>query len=121
MKRTIAALVPLLMAGAMTLALAQTSDQTANITTGFAGTSCLNWTQARANHQSAFMEYFALGFVSGANVARYWDDKIDIMKGTYEAALFGWIDNYCRSNPLESFPHAAAHLVIDLKARAQHQ
>jgi hypothetical protein len=37
------------------------------------------------------MEYFALGFVSGANVARYWDDKIDIMKGTYEGGTF-WLD-----------------------------
>ena len=60
MKR--AALVPLLMAGAMTL----TSAQADNVVVGFQQTSCGQWTQARASHQSAEMEFWAMGFVSGA-------------------------------------------------------
>jgi hypothetical protein len=114
MKR--AALIPLLMAGAMTLTSAQ-ADNFVNAV-GFQQTSCGTWTQARAKHQSAEMEFWALGFVSGSNVARAKEDAIDILKDVDAEGLLSWIDNYCRSKPLELFPIAAAYLVIELRARA---
>ena len=120
MKCTSAALVPLLMAGAMTLTSAQADTEQTQIVkvVGFLNTSCGSWTQARANHQSTYMEYWAMGFVSGANVARYGDDKFDILKGVADPeALFSWIDNYCYAKPRELFPVAATHLVIELRAR----
>jgi len=115
MKRTIAALVPLLMAGAMTLTSAQ--DIVVNVV-GFQHTSCGTWTQARANHQSAEMEFWAMGFVSGANVVRARENAVDILKDVGDAeALLSWIDNYCRSKPLELLPVAATYLVIELRGR----
>ena len=120
MKRTIAALVPLLMAGAMTVTSAQadTEQRQTVIVTGFLDTSCGSWTQARGNHQSAYMEYWVMGFVSGANVVRASEDKTDILKGTDPAALWSWIDNYCYAKPLERFPVAVGYLVIELRERA---
>jgi len=106
------------MAGAMTLTSAQ-ADNVVNAV-GFQQTSCGSWTQARANHQSAGMEFWAMGFVSGANVARAKEDAIDILKDVGDAeGLLSWIDNYCRSKPLELFPIAAAYLVIELRERAR--
>ena len=116
MKRISAALIPLLVAGAMTLTSAQAVVVNA---VGFQNTSCGSWTQARANHQSAYMEYWAMGFVSGTNVARYGDDKLDILKGVADPeALFSWIDNYCYSKPRELFPVAATYLIIEMRGRA---
>jgi hypothetical protein len=117
MKRTSAVLVPLLMARAMTLTSAQSDIVVTAV--GFQFTSCGTWTDARAHHQSTEMEFWALGFVTGANVARYADDKFDILKGVADVgALFSWIDSYCRSKPLELFPVAATYLVIELRGRA---
>jgi hypothetical protein len=79
--------------------------------------SCGSWTQARANHESYFHEVWISGFVSGANFARYLDDKIDVLKGVDDAALFAWLDNYCRPKPLDSFSIAATSLVNELRAR----
>ena len=91
---------------------APTSAQTITFMGGIKP-SCGSWTQARANHQSADMEFWAMGFVSGANVARAKEDAIDIPKDVGDAeGLLSWIDNYCRSKPLELFPIAAAYLVI---------
>ena len=121
MKRTIAALVSPLIAGAMTLTSAQADTEQTQIVkvVGFLNTSCGSWTQARANHQSAYMEYWAMGFVSGTNVARYGDDKLDILKGVADPeALFSWIDNYCYSKPRELFPVAATYLIIEMRGRA---
>ena len=118
MKRISAALIPLLVAGPMTLTSAQ-ADNVVNAV-GFQQTSCGSWTQARANHQSAGIEFWAMGFVSGANVARAKEDAIDILKDVGDAeGLLSWIDNYCRSKPLELFPIAAAYLVIELRERAR--
>ena len=101
----------------MTLTSAQ-ADNVVNAV-GFQQTSCGSWTQARANHQSAGMEFWAMGFVSGANVARYGDDKFDILKGVADVeTLFSWIDNYCYAKPRELFPVAATYLVIELRGRA---
>ena len=114
MKRV--ALVPLLMAGAMTL----TSAQADNVVVGFQQTSCGQWTQARASHQSAEMEFWAMGFVSGASFVRQLEVGTGILDSATDAqAIYTWIDNYCRSKPLELFPVAAASLVIELRARAR--
>jgi hypothetical protein len=116
MKR--AALVPLLMAGAMTLTSAQ-ADNVVNAV-GFQQTSCGQWTQARASHQSAEMEFWAMGFVSGASFVRQLEVGTGILESATDAqAIYSRIVNYCRSKPLERFPSAAASLVIELRARAR--
>ena len=117
MKRISAALIPLLVAGAMTLTSAQAVVVNA---VGFQNTSCGSWTQARANHQSAEMEFWAMGFVSGASFGRQLEVGTGILDSATDAqAIYSWIDNYCRSEPLELFPVAAANLVIELRARVR--
>ena len=41
-----------------------------------------------------------------------------MLKGTDVEALLSWIDNYCRSHPLETLPTAAVNLAVELNARA---
>ena len=116
MKRISAALIPLLVAGAMTLTSAQ-ADNVVNAV-GFQQTSCGSWTQARANHQSAGMEFWAMGFVSGASFGRQLEVGTGILDSATDAqAIYSWIDNYCRSKPLELLPVAATYLVIELRGR----
>jgi hypothetical protein len=117
MKCTIAALVPLLMAGAMTSASAQAGTEQINVI-GFYNTSCGTWTQARANQQSPYMEYWAIGFVSGAHFMRHIEGATGILDGGDAQAIYIWIDNYCRSKPLDAFPQALFVLVTELKKRA---
>ena len=108
------ALVLFLAAGAMTLMPTQTAALTV---AGFNNISCGSWTQARANHQSASMEAWALGFLSGVNYGRSDVEGKDILQGTDADSLYSWLDNYCRSRPLETFTVAVARLTIVLKAR----
>ena len=84
---------------------------------GLAETSCGRWTEVRANGQSVPMQLWALGYVSGANA--FTTEGGDFVKGTDAPAIYGWLDNRCRSQPLELFAKAVAALVNELKARAQ--
>jgi hypothetical protein len=59
---------------------------------------------------------WVLGFVSGANV---YADNPEIFSRQLDApAIYAWIDNYCRSNPLESVYAASISLVRELLHRA---
>ena len=61
-----------------------------------------------------------MGFVSGASFGRQLEVGTGILDSATDAqAIYSWIDNYCRSKPLELFPVAAANLVIELRARAR--
>jgi len=124
MKRaTNVVLVLLLAMGVTILMTARTIAITARtpITThiGFANTSCGSWTQARANHRSTHMEFWVIGFMSGVNYARS-DEGFDMLKGKDAEALWSWIDNYCRSQPLEILPIAVAYLAIELNNARAH-
>lgn len=104
----------LLMAGASTSASAQARGNYTII--GAADTSCGKWTEVRANGQSIPMEFWALGYVSGANA--FTAEGGDFAKGMDAAAIFGWLDNRCRSQPLQLFARAVEALVYELKTRA---
>jgi hypothetical protein len=118
MKTKVAALAVWLAMGISTQALSQTPTHDTSII-GFLKTSCGTWTQARTYPQSESMEYWALGFVSGANSALSVVEP-DFLKNVGDCnALFGWIDNYCRSKPLDLFPIAVANLVNELRTRPQ--
>ena len=112
MKLVLAAL--LLMAGASVPVSAQ---QQPWAFVGFGDSSCGSWVDAREKQTSMFMEVWALGFISGANAFRGQDEK-DAVRGTDVKGLYGWIDNYCRSQPLELFANAVNHLAMELKMRA---
>jgi ABC-type uncharacterized transport system YnjBCD permease subunit len=64
MKISATALAIMLAMGS-TQALAQQSRLTTAM--GYAKTSCGTWAQARTSHESGVMEFWVVGFVSGAN------------------------------------------------------
>ena len=112
----LAAIALLLLVGVSTSANAQ--ERVGNYTVvGFGDTSCGKWTEARANGQSASMQFWALGYVSGAN--GFTAEGKDFLKGKDAAAIYGWLDNHCRSQPHELFANAVTGLVNDLKAWAR--
>jgi hypothetical protein len=106
----------LLMAGVSTSANAQ--ERVGNYTVvGFGDASCEKWTEARADGKSSPMQLWALGYVSGAN--GFTAEGKDFLKGKDAAAIYGWLDDHCRSQPHELFANAVTGLVNDLKAWAR--
>jgi len=96
---------------------AETSAQPHNyIYIGFGGDSCGKWIEARARGQSVGMQYWVLGYISGVNTFRA--EGNDFLKEVDAAATFGWLDNYCRSQPLDPFAVAVNKLTAELKIRA---
>ena len=118
MKRATNVVLVLLLAMGVTILM--TARTTALKIMGMVDTSCGSWTQARAIHQSQLMELWVIGFMSGVNYARS-DERSDMLKGTDVEALWSWIDNYCRSHPLETLPTAAIHLALELNALAHRE
>jgi hypothetical protein len=89
---------------------------------GFAKTSCVTWTKERSNQYSIMsleMQRWATGFLSGANAAS--STFKDRLEGIDADAVYAWLDNYCRQNPLEIFPEAVSNLSRELANRAGRQ
>src|SRR4051812_10777106 len=68
--------------------------------------SCGAWTFERQQNsvKSAFYATWVLGYVSGQNAD---ESTSEFLEGVDAGAIFGWIDNYCRSNPLMKIITAA--------------
>jgi hypothetical protein len=54
-----------------------------------------------------------VGYMSGANTDPSYPD---VLLGKDLAGLIGWIDNYCRANPLKNIASAASSLIIELRS-----
>ena len=90
---------------------------------GAGGTSCGTWTQLRpagalTPNASVPAEFGVLfmwvaGYMSGANSDSSYPD---VLLGKDLAWLIGWIDNYCRANPLNNIGSAAASLIVELRS-----
>jgi|GEM_PF-1578895 hypothetical protein len=82
--------------------------------------SCEAWTQERARETQLvlFWKEWVLGFVSGANV---YDGNPELFPGQRPdaAAIYAWIDNYCRAYPGEKLLDAVIALVGELLDRAR--
>ena len=103
------------------LALALAAAQSAKgeiVTYGFPETdSCATWTQDRSKpgfHNQA-SEGWVLGFVSGLNA--FGPNSGNVAPGTNASGLLGWVDNYCKANPLDPVTSAGFKLVQELKRR----
>ena len=83
---------------------------------GFGHTTCGSWTDVRATKRSPAMQFWALGFVSSWNVLG--NTGNDALKGLDANALWAWLDNHCRSQPLEPFFTAVVTLTLELAGRA---
>ena len=61
-----------------------------------------------------------LGYITAFNRwGPYYDAPgiSDIAKGTDADGLIGWIDNWCRANPIENIADAAQNLIFELYKR----
>jgi hypothetical protein len=63
------------------------------------------------------MQSWSLGFVSAFNAYQLKQSE-DVSKGTNNAGLLAWLDNYCRANPLDTISRATDALVLELLKRS---
>lgn len=81
--------------------------------------SCGVWMQARqtrsGNNEKVLTQWVA-GHLSGLNMDTAHPDAL---LGTDFDGLMGWIDNYCKANPLDKVATAAGRLFDELRSRAQ--
>jgi hypothetical protein len=86
---------------------------------GDGSNSCGAWTQERATDTQRVQLWkgWLLGFLSGANI---WDSNADFLltQKLDAAALYAWMDNYCRAHPLDTVYFAAIKLVVELQSRS---
>jgi hypothetical protein len=80
--------------------------------------SCGKWTKERSlrTERSIIMATWVLGYVSGQNQAV--DELPDFLLQTDAEGMLAWIDNFCRSNPLEIVGTAVDKLVLTLGTKA---
>lgn len=89
-------------------------------TYGFPDTdSCAEWTTTRSSpgvHRQE-QEGWILGFISGLNA--FGPNVSNIAPGTTASGLLGWVDNYCKANPLDAVTTAGFKLADELKRRSR--
>lgn len=81
--------------------------------------SCAGWTaeRSKSGYRSQVQEGWVLGFISGLNA--FGANTGDIAPGTTGTGLLGWVDNYCKDNPLDSITTAGFKLANELKRRSR--
>jgi hypothetical protein len=60
-----------------------------------------------------------LGYLSALNLWGVIGERKDALKNTDAAAVYLWMDNYCRANPLQILATAAGILARELHQRAR--
>src|SRR4051812_29825639 len=83
-------------------------------TYGEGSESCGYWTTARANKDtraSLIIGAWVLGFTSGAG----WSGRR--LAHTDTPGIEGWMDNYCRANPLKTVSEGAVSLIGELTVK----
>jgi hypothetical protein len=84
-----------------------------------AGTqSCGQWIAEHRRGVGFHQDSWLMGYVSGAN-AFFLKSSPDISEGTDLHGMTGWMDNYCRSNPLATIQSAADALLLELLNRSK--
>ena len=108
-----------ILAGVCLIVMALTAQASAQnrLIFGEGLTSCGTWTQARqaGTVKAGLAAQWVAGWLSGRNRQ---DGSPDFLVGTDFDGLMAWIDNYCRSNPLDSVGTAAFRLTTELQSRA---
>ena len=77
--------------------------------------SCGAWTKSSRQDGALHWtrEAWVLGFVTASSIRL----RYDLMHGTDNDAIAGWIDNYCRDNPTNNIVNACNSLVDFLRRR----
>lgn len=109
MKASILALI-----GTILFASPVRAEQEVTVFGAGASVTCGKWLAEKNedNLIGAVYRQWLLGFVTGAAAAGI------KMGDTDSAAMFAWMDKYCRENPLDTAAVAAAKLVIALQGKA---
>jgi hypothetical protein len=97
------------------------SQQSVAQSIGYADQSCGFWTKERSKRTSfdkIGMQSWATGYLSGANAVSKAASNSDFLKGVDGDAVWAWLDNNCKRNPLEKFPEAVLKLLTELRERA---
>jgi hypothetical protein len=83
-------------------------------TLGWGVKVCGTWTKAPQNwpDDRYYMETWVCGFMTGMNM----ESESDLLPFGC-AELVEWIDNYCKSNSMDSVATAAYHLTKELRSR----
>lgn len=88
--------------------------------------TCGEWTKERstprdANGNGGWYELtltnWMQGYLSGLNMAAFLEAKKPMAAIPQPAAIHGWIDNYCRQNPLDDLQVATHKLMVELWRR----
>ena len=76
--------------------------------TSIGGRSCGVWVRDTSTDsiQRTANRVWLVGYLSGIAAGQ----NIDVLKGLNPESVFLWVDNYCRSNPLESVASAGQEL-----------
>jgi hypothetical protein len=106
----------------VTIAVAAANETAAQTVLGAGTASCGEWLQFRENVMEKAtlyqLEAWIDGFLSGtsrANAGR--PDFLASKPST--VAMYAWVDNYCRSKPLDHITVAVEALIRELRSRAQ--
>lgn len=77
--------------------------------------SCGEWTRERQqrSNQAVVSGAWVLGVIVGVRMA----EKQNWGRGIAHEGYFGWIDNYCRANPLDLLATATFRLLDELRKR----
>src|ERR1700733_6651247 len=96
---------------AASMLLGFTAQASSHLYIGDGANSCGAWTQERAQDSQRVQLWkgWVLGFVSGVNNIS--DQHPDFLKQVDAPAIYAWIDNYCRSNPLDHVFDATVAMV----------
>ena len=109
-----------LITGLIVLSLTATS-LAAQTWIGFGGASCGSWTEQRRTNSVLSAAYltWVLGFLSGVNMETVISKGPDFLENVDKGAIAGWLDNYCRAQPLDDLNTATALLFETLYKKAK--
>ena len=85
---------------------------------GAGATSCGSWVEDRKMNNHFAQLNWVLGFISGYNQFAYSGSAPNGIFGNADPnAIAGWLDNYCRENPLDTVYEGSVQLVKELQQR----
>jgi hypothetical protein len=74
---------------------------------GIGSSSCGFWLELRDHRKSESAEQWVLGYLSGAAM---WTD-FDILRNVDAFGIWRWLDEYCRTHPLEKIENGLKEFV----------
>jgi len=90
----------------------------ANAVTVMGTRSCGDWVK-NAQEQNGWPRIAQTAWLGGFLSGKALGTGVDVLKGQSGESLFLWVDNYCRSNPLNDSADAGEELFIELKKKSR--